>query len=331
MRTHHLPVAVVGAGPCGLASAVALKAAGIPAVVFDKGRVAQSIADYPTHLTMFSTPEKLVIGGVEFACAGFRPTRAETLAYYRAVAARYAVDVRQQERVLAVERSGTSFIVRTAVSRGGNTSLAHHAARAVVVATGYFDYPNMLGVPGEDLPHVSHRFVEGHGAFGRNVVVVGGGNSAVEAAIELARCGARVALVHYEQAFVSHVIKPWVLPEFEQRVAAGEIAIRWGARLRGITPIDATVADGTGATERLPADFVYLMTGYTPKPGLLGDLGVSFDPETGIPAHNPATMETTVPGVFVAGVITSGKKANGIFIENGRGHGALIASALTAR
>ena len=326
-----LPVAVVGAGPCGLAAGVALRGAGIPAVLFDKGCLVQSLANYPVNLTLFSTPDKLVIGDVPFTSAGFRPTRAETLAYYREVARRHALDVRQYQRVVAVERHGAAFAVTTE----GAEHRARHDARAVVIATGYFDYPNLLGVPGEDLPHVSHRFIEGHPSFDQDVLVVGGGNSAVECAIELARCGARVTLAHYEPGFVSHTIKPWILPEFERLVAHGAIRVRWSTRVRSIERRRATLvrvaadaSGGDGAAEPVPADRVYLMTGYTPQPGLLGDLGVPFDPDTGVPAHNPATMETTVPGVYVAGVLTAGRKANGVFIENGRGHGALIAAAI---
>lgn len=320
------PVAIVGAGPCGLAAAVALKEAGIPAVAFDKGCLVQSVANYPTNLTMFSTPEKLAIGGVPFTAAGFRPTRAETLAYYRAVATHHALDIRPYTRVTAVEPQEGEFIVRTVETSAGGAR-AETRARAVVVATGYFDDPNLLGVPGEGLPHVSHRFVDGHDAFGRDVVVVGGGNSAVECAIELARCGARVTLVHYEPAFVSHVIKPWVLPEFDRHVATGDIVLRWNTRVRAIE--DRRVL--LGPDDAVPADLVYLMTGYTPRPGLLGALGVPFDDETGIPAYDPVTMETPVPGVFAAGVLTAGKKANGVFIENGRGHGHLVAATLRAR
>jgi len=321
------PVAIVGAGPCGLAAAVALKEAGVPHVVFDKASVVSSIENYPTNLIFFSTPEKLVIGGVPFTCAGERPTRREALEYYRGVVARHALTVCEHETVTRVGREDDAFMVHTTASDGAVRSTP---ARAVVIATGYFDYPNMLGVPGEELPHVSHRFVDGASAAGRHTVVVGGGNSAVECAMELARCGARVTLVHYEPGFVSHVIKPWILPEFDRQVAAGEIALRWISRVTAIEAAQVRVASGDGP-DAIAAQHVYLMTGYTPRPGLLGDLGVAFDPATGIPAHDPATMETPVPGVFVAGVLTSGLKANGVFIENGRGHGALIARALAAR
>ena len=320
------PVCVVGAGPCGIAAAVALEEVGIPSIVFDRSCVVSAIARYPTYLTFFSSPERLEIGDVPFVPAGEKPTRREGLAYYRTVVAWWKLVVRQYEDVTAIERTDEGFAVHSRPAQGAAVVTQ---ARAVVVATGYFSSPNMLGVPGENLPHVSHEFREGHQAFQRHAVVVGGGNSAVECALELARCGALVTLVHFEAAF-SHVIKPWILPEFEERVSTGSISIRWNARVASIEPgwLHLTTETGPAA---IPAEHVYLLTGYTPSPGLLGDLGVPFDPGTGIPAHNPATMETPVRGVFVAGVLTSGKKANGVFIENGRGHGALIAAALKSR
>ena len=226
----------------------------------------------------------------------------------------------------AIERSGAAFALRSRPSQGPEVVTR---ARAVVVATGYFSSPNLLGVPGEELPHVSHEFHEGHEAFQRHAVVVGGGNSAVECALELARCGAFVTLVHFEAGF-SHVIKPWILPEFEERVRSGSIVLRWNSRVTSIAPgrLDLATADGPAT---IPAEHVFLLTGYTPGPGLLGALGVPFDAATGIPAHDPATMETPIRGLFLAGVLTSGKKANGVFIENGRGHGALIAAELRRR
>ncbi|MDQ8165724.1 MAG: NAD(P)-binding domain-containing protein, partial [Gemmatimonadota bacterium] len=205
----ELPVAVIGAGPCGIAAGVALREVGIPAVLFDRGCLVQSLANYPTNLTFFSTPEKLTVGGVPFVSAGFRPTRAEGLAYFREVARVHRLTVRPFEPVTRVERRADWFDVHSEPEQGNPVVTR---ARAVVIATGYFAWPNLLGVPGENLPHVSHRFIEGHSAFGRDALVVGGGNSAAECAMELARCGARVTLVHYESGFVTHTIKPWVMP-----------------------------------------------------------------------------------------------------------------------
>jgi thioredoxin reductase (NADPH) len=322
----ELPVCVVGAGPCGLSAAVELKRAGIPSIVFDRSCVVSAIARYPTYLTFFSSSDRLEIGDVPFVTTGEKPTRREGLAYYREVVERWKLTVRQYEDVVAVTGTEGAFDVRSRPAQGRETVTA---ARAVIIATGYFASPNMLDVPGEGLPHVSHEFHEGHEAFQRHAVVVGGGNSAVECALELARCGALVTLVHFESTF-SHVIKPWILPEFEERVRTGSIVPRWNARVASIEPEWLHLTAASGPT-RIPAQHVYLLTGYTPAAGLLGELGVPFDEATGIPAHDPATMETPIRGVFVAGVLTSGKKANGVFIENGRGHGALIAAELKRR
>jgi thioredoxin reductase (NADPH) len=207
-------------------------------------------------------------------------------------------------------------------SRTQSGQLRRTAAHAVVVATGYFGRPNRLGVPGEDLPHVTHRFSEGHLDFDRDVVVVGGGNSAVEATLELYRAGARVTLVHFGPTFDRN-IKPWVLPDITNRIAEGAIAACWNARVVAIEP-DVVIVEGSSGMARITAQRVYTMIGYMPETGLLEALDVPLDPTSGIPAHDPATMETSIPGVFIAGVIASGYDANKTFIENGRGHGALI-------
>lgn len=220
---------------------------------------------------------------------------------------------------------GSQYRIRS-VTRSGSERITD--AHAVVVATGYFGVPNRLGIPGEDLPHVTHLYREGHDAFRRNAVVVGGGNSAVEAALDLHRSGARVTLVHFGPVFDRN-IKPWVLPTIEARMQSGEIGVRWNARLTRIDHEFIALETASGA-EELPADHVYLMLGYQPEIGLLEKLGVPIDEETGVPRHDPATMETAIPGIFIAGVIASGFDANKTFIENGRFHGDLIARRLLA-
>ena len=319
-------VAVIGAGPCGLAAAVALEQAVLPAIVFDRGCVASSIAGYPPYLNFFSTAEKISVGGLPFAVTTEKPTRRDALAYYRRVVTHFGLSVRQYETVDAVALEGAGFVVRSTPIGG---AARETRARAVVVATGYFGTPNALGVPGEDLPHVTHEFREGHVAFQRSALVVGGGNSAVETALDLFHAGARVTMVHFGPTFDKN-IKPWVLPEFEQRVKAGEIAVRWNARVTGIEHGLVHLRE-PGGTRVEEAEHLFLMTGYTPHPGLLDSLGVTTDPVSGVPAHDPATMETPTPGVFIAGVLASGFDANKIFIENGRDHGALIARALASR
>lgn len=319
------PVVIVGAGPCGLAVACALADAGVPHVVLDAGCVVQAITEYPWYGTFFSTAEKLAIGGVPFTIAEAKPTRRDALAYYRGVVRAKGLAVRQYERVTDIARTGDGFVVRSDTDEGTRTT----PARAVVIATGYFGTPNRLGVPGEDLPHVTHQYREGHQAFQREALVVGGGNSAVEAALDLARHGARVTMVHVGETFDRN-IKPWIRPDFEARVREGTIAMRWNTRVTALRAGWATVA-GPAGPEELRAEHVFLMTGYTPSPGLLRGLGVPVDGDSGVPAHDPATMETPVPGVFVAGVLVSGFDANRIFIENGREHGGLIAGAISAR
>lgn len=317
-------VAIIGAGPCGLAAAIAMKRAGLSALVFDRSCIVSGIAGYyPTYVTFFSTAERLSIGDIPFSVPTDKPARRDALAYYRTVARHFALDLRQYETVEQVERCGDHFRLR---SRRHTGAVRETDARAVVVATGYFGHPNRLGVPGEDLPHVTHIFREGHWAFEQPVVVVGGGNSATEAALDLYRAGAYVTIVHFAPALDPNV-KPWVMPDITNRIAEGSIQARFDSRVTAIEP-EAVVIEGPHGAERIPADHVYLMLGYLPNTALLEQLGVPIDPVTGIPAHDPATMETAVPGVFIAGVVASGLDANKTFIENGRHHGDLIAAAL---
>ena len=322
---ERLDAVIIGAGPCGLAAAIAFKRAGLRALVIDRSCVVSGIAGYPTYITFFSTPERLAIGGVPFIVATEKPTRRDALAYYRAVTTLFDLDVRQYENVERIRRCDDSFAVESRTRHG---DLRETRARAVVIATGYFGHPNRLDVPGEDLPHVTHLFTEGHWAFRQDVVIVGGGNSAVEAALDLYRSGARATIVHFLPQ-LDHNIKPWVLPDITNRIKDGSIGARFSSRVREITP-EHVVLETPNGVDRVRADHVYLMVGYQPNAQLLVQLEVPIDPVTGIPAHDPATMETAVPGVFIAGVIASGNDANKTFIENGRFHGDLIARRLTA-
>src|SRR5881275_2900799 len=297
-----LDLAVNGAGPCGLAVGVAAKRAHLVCSLFDKGPVVSSLLRYPLYMTFFSTPEKLEIG-VPFVTAGDKPTRREALAYYRRVAEHFELDVRQYHEVVQVKRTPEGF--ELVARHPGVAEPETIRTRHVVCATGYFESPNLLGVPGEDLPHVSHFFVEPHPYWQQRVVVVGGGNSAVEAALELCRVGARVTLVHF-------------LSEFDRvvEIRRAEVVLR---------------RDPDGPRETIPADFVLALTGYTADLSLLRSVGVAVDEIGGVPRHAPETMETNVPGVYIAGVLASGFDANKIFIENGREHGGRICDHIKSK
>jgi thioredoxin reductase (NADPH) len=317
---------VVGAGPCGLATAISAQRAGLRALVVDAHAVVSTITQYPYYVRFFSTAEKLALGGLPFVIATEKPSRRDGLAYYRAVVKHFNIQVRQYERVTAIEPTDAGFVVHSdSRSRGARRT----RASAVVVATGYFGSPNYLHVPGEDLPHVTHVYREGHEAFEQNVVVVGGGNSAAEAALDLWRSGANVTLVHFGPTF-DKKIKPWVGPDFLNREKEGSIATRWESRVARIEPGHVTITSARGE-ERIAADLVYVMTGFAPNTELLAEAGVGIDPATGVPDHDPDTLETRVPGVFIAGVVVAGYDANKVFIENGRYHGDKIVARLLGR
>jgi thioredoxin reductase (NADPH) len=312
---------VIGAGPCGLAVGIAAGQAGIPCVLLDRLTVVSTIERYPLAMTFFSTPERIEIGDVPFIASHEKPTRQDGLIYYRRVAEHYGLDIRPGEEVVDVSRRADgSFQVE--VARRHDAKLYHTAA--VVFATGYYDNPNYLRVPGEDLPHVSHYFVEGHPYWHQRVVVIGAGNSSVDAALECWRAGATVTLVHFGEGF-DRTVKAWVLPDIVNRVKEGSIGARWRCRVRAITPTHVElVSDADGAVEMLATDAVLAMTGYHADTTMLQRLGVAVDPVSGVPAHDESTMATTLPGCYLAGVIASGNDANRLFIENARGHGELI-------
>jgi thioredoxin reductase (NADPH) len=316
-------IVIVGAGPCGLAAAISAQRAGLKAIVIEQEVVVSTIAAYPPYVRFFSTAEKLAIGGLPFVVATEKPGRRDALAYYRAAVLHFDVALRQRERVLGITGKLGQFVVRSQSQAG---EVRETRARAVVIATGYFGSPNRIGVPGEDLPQVTHVYHEGHEAFLQDAVVVGGGNSAAEAALDLWRSGARVTLVHFGPSF-DKKIKPWVLPDFTNRAKEGAIAVRWNSRVRAIEPTHVVIAH-EGIEERLKADRVYLMTGFAPSLELLRESGVSIDAKTGIPSHNPDTLETSVPGLYIAGVVVAGYDANKVFIENGRYHGDRIVAHL---
>ncbi len=315
----------VGAGPTGLACAIEAKRAGMKPLVLDKGCLCNSLLHYPANMLFFTTAERMEIGDLPMAISGDKPTRTEALKYYRKAAEHYGLEVRQYEAVqdlAGIEGIGGHFRVRT---RRENGAADEHRATRIVIATGYYDIPKLLGVPGEDLPHVAHYYREPHSFWRRDVVVVGAGNSAAEAALDLFRAGARVALV-YRGAQVSRRIKYWVLPDIENRIAAGEIQAHFNAVVERFTP-GSVVIRAAGAGHILQADAVFALTGYEPDFAFLERHGIHLDPKTQKPAVNPDTLETNVPGLYVAGVIVGGQHTGEIFIENGRFHGKQIVAS----
>lgn len=318
---------VVGAGPCGLAVGVAAREAGLRCTLVDKGPVVSAIERYPLRMRFFSTAEKLEIGGVPFVIDGDKPTRSEALAYYRAVARRHELSIRQYETVTAARRRDDGFEVETRshVGREGR-----YLAANLVIATGKLDHYNPLDVRGESTPKVTHYFREPHLYFDQDVVVVGGGNSAVEAALAVWRAGGRVTLVHLFDR-LDDGVKPWILPDIENRIEEGEIAALWAHRIEAIEPEVVRVRDLEAGTVRvLENDWVLAMTGYLPDTRLLEALGVEILAGS-VPRFDPETYETNVPGVFVAGVLVAGDAPGQVFIENGRHHGPAIVASLETR
>lgn len=318
---------VIGAGPCGLAVGIAAREAGLGCVLLDRRTVVSTIERYPLGMTFFSTPERIEIGGVPFIASGEKPTRRDGLLYYRRVAEAFQLDARPGEEVIGAVNQGERF--RVSVRRRHDST--SYDAGAIVFATGYYDWPNPLSVPGEELPHVAHYFTEGHRHWHQDVVIVGAGNSAVDAALECWRAGARVVLVHLAEGF-DKVVKPWVLPDITNRVKEGSIKAWWRHRVVRITPEAVEVESlADRKVSSIPADSVLAMTGYHADTTLLEQLGVPVDRTSGIPQHDEATMMTPLSGCYLAGVIASGKDANRLFIENARGHGELIVREVLRR
>ncbi|KQL53684.1 hypothetical protein AN964_09340 [Heyndrickxia shackletonii] len=312
---------IVGGGPCGLAAAIAMKDIGKSPLIIEKGNIVNSIYHYPTHQTFFSSSEKLEIGEVPFITENLKPKRNQALTYYREVVKRKEIRIHRYEVVTQVEKHKSDFIVTT--SKGQyNTSY-------VIIATGYYDHPNYMNIPGENLEKVHHYFKEAHPFFDLDVTVIGGKNSAVDAAIELNKAGARVTVL-YRGSEYSKSVKPWILPEFDSLVRNEAIQMEFNANVVEIKE-KSLIYDVNGIKKEIKNDFVFAMTGYHPDHRFIQNMGVNIDEETGKPIFDEETMETNIEGIFIAGVIAAGNNANEIFIENGRFHGGLIANSIKKR
>lgn len=316
---------IVGAGPTGLACGIELKRRGLDSLLIDKGCVVNSLYHYPTNMVFFTTPELLEIGDIPMTSLNEKPVRGEALKYYRRVADHYQLDIRQYQHVEKITGEDGRFLTYSVDSRG----CAHqYESRKVILSMGYYDVPNKLNIPGEDLPKVIHYYKEAHPYYNHDVLVIGAKNSAAIAALELWWTGARVTLVHRGEGIHQNV-KYWIKPNIENRIKNGEIPAYFQSTVAEIRE-DSVRLDTPQGTVTLKNDFVFAMTGYRPDTAFLGAHGIHFDPESGRPYTDPETLESDRKGMYLAGVLVAGMHTNEIFIENGRFHGKKIAEAIAA-
>jgi len=322
-------VIIVGAGPAGLAASIAAKRLGLDYAVIEKGVLVNSIFRFPVNMVFFTTPELLEIGGLPLVSPFEKPTRLEALRYYRRVVDTYDLQIDFGEQVVSIERESGREGVFALETRSDTGVRRIRQSRHVIFAIGYFDHPNEIGVPGEQLPHVSHYYTESHGLYRKQVVIVGGGNSAAETALDLYRSGAKVTLVHRHPELKSS-IKYWVRPDIENRIKEGSVRGLFNSRLIEIHPTHVTV-ELDGVREDVPADAVFVLTGYHPDCDLYRRAGIRLHRDTMKPELNPDTFETNVPGLFLAGGAICGRDTSNIFIENGRFHGEAIIGTIAQR
>ena len=316
-----LDVAVIGAGPTGLACALEAKRLGLDYLVIEKGCITNSIFHFPIQMVFFTTPERLEIGNLPMVCEREKPNRNEALKYYRRVTQNNQLRVHQYDEVRHIRRDKDAFNIKTAAR--------DYRAKNVVLAIGYHDNPNMLEIPGEDLPHVSHYYTEAHPYFDRDVIVIGGQNSAAEAALELFRAGARVTLLH-RRTELGRSLKYWVGPDIGNRIKRNEITAFFDTTVTQILP-DRVRARQNSTEIELPAQQVFALTGYRPGTVFFDQLGVEYDPEVLLPDYDPDSFETNVAGVFLAGSIVAGLRHKEVFIENGRFHGERVMQTIASR
>jgi thioredoxin reductase (NADPH) len=317
---ESLDILIVGAGPTGLACAIEAVANNLKVLVVEKGVLVNSIYNYPSTMTFFTSPERLEIGDLPFPSLNTKPHRTEALEYYRRVADFYRLPIHFQERVVGISGHGGGYHVRTETTEGHQ---GEYITKTAIIATGYYDLPNLLGIPGEELPKVSHYYTDPHPYYRRKVAVIGGANSAAVAALDLWRHGAEVTLIYRERALSPH-IKYWIRPDIENRIKEESIRALPESEVQEIAPRSICVHQNNGEILRLENDFVFALTGYHPDFRFLRDIGVEIDPTTHRPCCNSETLESNVPGIYLAGVIIAGMDTNEIFIENGRFHGKQI-------
>jgi len=316
-------VIIVGGGPCGMSCAIELQKHGIKPLIIEKGNIVNTIYQFPTHQMFFSSSEKLEIGDIAFITEKQKPVRNQALAYYRSVAERHDLRINTFETVTTVEQVNQKFQITT---QNNNREIQNYQAEQVIIANGYYDQPNYMNIPGEDLVKVMHYFKEAHPYYNKDIVVIGGKNSAVDATLELHKAGARITVLYRGSAY-SESIKPWILPEFDSLVRKGIVHMEFNAEVKEITKNEVHYSVN-GNKKIVHNDFVFAMTGYKPDLAFLETIGVNINTNNGKPDFNEKTMETNIPGIYVAGVVAAGYNNNDIFIENGRIHGTMIAKSI---
>lgn len=311
-------VAIIGAGPVGLACAIEAKKNGLTYVVLEKGLLTNGVYYFPQNMVFFSTPDLLEIGDIPFIISDEKPKRVDALKYYWRVAQHYQLNVKLNTKVESVAKTGNQFTLQT--------SSGEFQSKTVILATGFYDHPNMLNVPGEYSPHVSHYYSDPHKYIKKKVAIIGANNSAVEAALELFRYHVDVTLIH-RGSDISSGVKKWVIPDIQNRLKKNEVKSIFNATVKEIKS-ESIVLNTNGSTKEISIDAVLALTGYHPNFDFMRSIGISVDDETSMPQFNPDTGETNVEDVYIAGALQAGANANKIFIENGRLHAPILIDAI---
>ncbi|MBL7993761.1 YpdA family putative bacillithiol disulfide reductase [bacterium] len=318
-------VIIIGAGPTGLSCAVECKKAGLNALTIEKGSLTNSIYHFPSNMIFFTTSDLLEIGDIPFSTTNSKPTREEGLNYYKRIVQHHGLNIHTFEKVISVEKKQTEFAIQTQNQHGKSFD---YRSKFVIISTGYYDHPNVLNIPGEKLSKVSHYYTDPHPFFDKDVLIIGGKNSACIAALELFRYGARVTMVH-RRAEIKESVKYWILPDIQNRVKEGAITLHLNSVVTNITETTASIRNlDSNESLKIKNDFVFALTGYRPDAAFLKSCNIIVDPVTLVPKHNAETLETNVNGLYVAGSISAGINTNKLFIENGRFHGKIIAEQI---
>ena len=323
MKMKTIESIIIGGGPCGLSAAIEQQKKGIDTLIIEKGNVVEALYHYPTHQTFFSSSDKLSIGDVPFIVEELKPRRNQALVYYREVVKHHKLKVNTFEEVLTVRKMHDHFTI--------TTTKDVYQCRFLTIATGYYGQPNTLEVDGANLPKVMHYFKEAHPYFNQNVVIIGGKNSAVDAAIELEKANANVTVI-YRGSDYSPSVKPWILPNFDSLVRRGNIDMHFDSHVTQITE-DTITFESNGVSKTIDNDFVFAMIGYHPDYDFLSSVGIDINTNSygTAPVYNKDTYETNVENCYIAGVIAAGNDANTIFIENGKYHGVAIAQDILTK